>query len=169
MSRATDAGTKKVSEMAGRTVPVPTLWLDGDEGTPAGVFQPRKLRSALQLPDDIDFRFGRPVVRCSLLLCRMGLASKMTYYCFTQDCEYYTKPAPNAYKGGYTLIGCGCGMCNGFVGGPGTCESCGAVRIELDNYNGVDERSEREKFAGTIDDWRREVVESNYIQSMYET
>lgn len=89
----------------------------------------------------------------------------MSYYCFNNKCEFFQKRAPNAWKGGYVLLGCTC--CTGFVGQT-FCDGCGALRVELDNYD-VDERSEREKFAGTIDDWRRDVVESNYIQSMYET
>lgn len=87
----------------------------------------------------------------------------MSYYCFNDKCEYYKSIAPNQWKGGYTLLGCTC--CSGFVGET-FCDGCGELRVELDNYGGRDERTEKEKFSGTREDWR-EVVEYNFVQSYY--
>ncbi len=87
----------------------------------------------------------------------------MSYYCFTKDCEFYEKPAPTEERG-RLLLGCSC--CNGGPYIPTYCAGCGGLRVEHDNYSGSDERSEKEKFAGTRQDWR-EVVESNYLQSKY--
>ena len=92
----------------------------------------------------------------------------MTYYCFTKECEFFEKPAPSSYKGGYLAVGfCCCwGRQNCVKVNDEACEGCGAQRAWLDNFKGVDERLERDKFAGTRENLKAE-VEQQYYQQKY--